>query len=222
MNPDKIIYSNRKTIALQINENAELIVRAPHYVSLKKINSFIDEKRDWLEKTINKAEQRKKALQSNKEFRDGKTVMFLGKEYQVQLNGKTKNIEFSEYTIQFPFGKIEYADEYLTKWYKKQAKEIITLRIKDYAKALGLSFSKIGITSAKKRWGSCNSKGNINFSYRLVMTPPVIIDYVIVHELMHLKEMNHSPRFWAKVGQVIPDYKLRRKWLKENNHLFII
>lgn len=222
MQPHKIIRSSRKTIALQINENAELIVRAPFHVSQRRINQFIEEKKDWIAKTHKKALYRKKISEENSEIRDGKRALFLGKEYEIRLNGKIKSIEVDENVMQFPFSKIDNAEYYLAMWYKKKAKKIIIPRTEKYAEAIGVSFSKIAITSAKKRWGSCNSKGNINFSYRLVMTPPEVIDYVIVHELMHLKELNHSAKFWARVETVIPDYKQRRKWLKENQHRFDI
>ncbi|MEM3513203.1 MAG: M48 family metallopeptidase, partial [Thermoplasmata archaeon] len=86
----------------------------------------------------------------------------------------------------------------------------------------GFKPKKIKITSGKTRFGSCTSKGYINLSWRLVLAPPEIIDYVIVHELAHLKEPNHSKKFWAVVEKFIPDYKTKRKWLKENGHLLIL
>ena len=213
-----LIRSNRKTIALQIDENAKLIVRAPYRVSQKRIDQFILEKREWIKKTQKKAAHRKQLMEENSEFKDGKLVMFLGKEYRLILNDKIKAIELTQDIMRFPLAHIEGGEEYLSKWYKKKAKEIIIPRVERYALALGFSYKRIGITSAKKRWGSCNSKGSINFTYRLVMTPPEIIDYVIVHELMHLREMNHSAKFWSHVAQIIPDYKKRRKWLKDNQH----
>ena len=222
MQPNKLIRSNRKTIALQIDENAELIVRAPFHISERRINQFIEEKREWIDKTQKRILQNKIAIQQNSEFRDGKIVLFLGEEYEISLNGKIKTIQIRNGILEFPFGKIDSAEEFIVKWYKKKASEIISQRVKWFAEKLNLNFKKIGITSAKKRWGSCNSKGNINFSYRLVMAPPAIIDYVIVHELMHLKEMNHSPKFWRHVERIIPDYKKRRKWLKENHQRMTI
>ena len=216
-----LIRSNRKTIALQINENAELIVRAPRHVSQNRIHQFISEKEAWIIKTQQKMRARQDDIEQNSEFKDGKKVLFLGEEYEISLNGKIKHIKIHDNVMEFPFEKIERAEAFLTQWYKKKAREIIPPKVAHYAKYLGLSYNKIGISSAKKRWGSCNSKGSINFSYRLIMTPPSIIDYVIVHELMHLREMNHSPRFWAHVESVIPDYKKRRKWLKDNQYKFI-
>ncbi len=222
MQPDKLIRSNRKTIALQIDETAQLVVRAPHHVSMRKISSFIQEKNDWIIKTQQKVIVKNKIAEQNIEFRDGKIALFLGKEYVIRLNGKINHIEFDGNYLEFPFKEIELGNELLIKWYKKKSKEVIVPRVKHYAEDLELDYNKISITSAKKRWGSCNSKGNINFSYRLVMAPKQVIDYVIVHELMHLKEMNHSKKFWNLVESVIPDYKQRKKWLKDNQHKIVL
>lgn len=98
---------------------------------------------------------------------------------------------------------------------KEEAGAYIGSRCPFFAKQMGVSYQKIGITKAKTRWGSCSSKGNISFSYRLMLTPKDAIDYVIVHELAHLKEMNHSQKFWAIVGKMMPDYKERRRLLRE-------
>ena len=222
MQPHKIIRSKRKTIALQINENAELIVRAPYHASQRLIGKFIDEKQEWILNAQNKAASKLEEINQNREFKDGKRVMYLGLEYEIRLNGRINNIELDGKFMEFPFKKLECADSYLEGWYKKRAKEIIAPQTEKHAKAHDLTFAKIGITSAKRRWGSCNNKGSINFSYRLVMTPPEVIDYVIVHELMHLKEMNHSAKFWAHVEQIIPEYKKHRKWLRDNQHRFLV
>ena len=222
MRPDKLIRSNRKTIALQIDENARLIVRAPYLVSASRINKFIEEKSDWILKKRAQITKRNNETEQNREFRDGKKVLFLGRKYEISLNGKIDSIITQEDYLEFPFKHIDDAEEYLIKWYKKKAREIIIPHVAQHAKALGLKYNKISITSAQKRWGSCNSNGNINFTYRLVMAPPGIIDYVIVHELMHLKELNHSEKFWENVASVIPDYKKHRKWLRDNQYRFII
>lgn len=97
-----------------------------------------------------------------------------------------------------------------------RAKRIIPQRVRYYADIMGVTYGRITIRMQKSRWGSCSGKGNLNFNCLLMRTPETIIDYVVVHELCHLKEMNHSPRFWAEVEKVLPDYKERRKWLKDH------
>jgi predicted metal-dependent hydrolase len=102
--------------------------------------------------------------------------------------------------------------------YKKQAKEHLQQKCLYFSQIMGLRHGEVKINSAKTRWGSCNRKGDINFTYRLMFAPEELVDYVVVHELAHLKEMNHSVRFWSVVEQTMPDYKARRKKLREFEH----
>ena len=106
--------------------------------------------------------------------------------------------------------------------YRQAAKEYIPKRVAYYAQLLDVTYATISIRDQKTRWGSCSSKGNLSFSWRLILAPPKVLDYVVVHELCHRKEMNHSPRFWVLVESMIPDYKTHRKWLKENGEKLTI
>lgn len=99
-----------------------------------------------------------------------------------------------------------------------RAKRIIPQRVRYYADIMGVTYGRITIRMQKSRWGSCSGKGNLNFNCLLMRTPERIVDYVVVHELCHLKEMNHSPKFWAEVEKILPDYKERRKWLKDHEN----
>lgn len=102
------------------------------------------------------------------------------------------------------------------KSYRSQAREAISRRAAYFAPLMGVSYNRIAIKETKTRWGSCSAKGNLNFHWKLILMPAEILDYVVVHELAHLKEMNHSPRFWAQVEKMLPDYRQRRRWLKEH------
>ena len=105
---------------------------------------------------------------------------------------------------------------------KKQASAYIPDRVRHFAPLVGVTFGRITIRSQRSRWGSCSSKGNLNFNCLLMLTPPEVIDYVVVHELCHRKEMNHSPRFYAELGRVLPDHREREKWLKKNGLLLLM
>lgn len=110
----------------------------------------------------------------------------------------------------------EYRKEQLEKWYRKEAAAVFGEKAEEFAQALSVSFQDIRIKDQKSRWGSCSSKRNMNFNWRLLMAPEPVCDYVIIHELCHLIHMNHSPDFWNLVESVCPDYRQYKKWLKEN------
>jgi predicted metal-dependent hydrolase len=101
-------------------------------------------------------------------------------------------------------------------WYRKKAREQINERIKYYQPKVGVQPARITVKEQKKRWGSCSSRGNLNFNWRAVMAPSPVLDYIIVHELCHLKHHNHSREFWNLLASILPDYKNRREWLKKN------
>ena len=100
--------------------------------------------------------------------------------------------------------------------YKREARDIIVPRVAEFAQKYGFTYNSVKITSAMTRWGSCTSKRNLNFTYRLALAPDEVRDYVIVHELCHLRQMNHSKKFWKEVASIMPDYKIQEKWLKDN------
>ena len=102
-----------------------------------------------------------------------------------------------------------------------QARQTVPERVAYFAPLVGVTYGRIAIRSQHTLWGSCSGKGNLSFNCLLMLTPPEVLDYVVVHELCHRKEMNHSARFWAKVGRVLPDYEIRRKWLRENGTALI-
>ena len=103
-----------------------------------------------------------------------------------------------------------------------QAAELLPERVRYFAEQVGVTYGRITVRSQKSKWGSCSSKGNLNFNCLMMLTPPEVRDYLIVHELCHRREMNHSPRFWAEVEMVLPDYREREKWLKENGRDIIM
>ena len=104
--------------------------------------------------------------------------------------------------------------------YRRKARERIGQRIAYFAALMGVTYGRISIRSAKTRWGSCSSEGNLNFHWKLVLMPPEVLDYVVVHELAHRIQMNHSAAFWAEVEKILPDYKERKQWLKVNGQKY--
>lgn len=106
--------------------------------------------------------------------------------------------------------------EQLEQWLREKAAEVIAERTQEYSKVLGVSYNSIRIKDTKSRWGSCSSKGNLNFSWRIIMAPTEVMDYIIIHELCHLIHMNHSKEYWAAVGRCMPGYEKHKEWLRTN------
>ncbi|MCF6277134.1 MAG: M48 family metallopeptidase [Anaerolineales bacterium] len=215
----KIIRSQRKTIALVIRPDGMLIVRAPQRATRKQINDMLEKHADWIEKKQTRA----KAMQADftpRQFVADETFPFRGKYYALQLSDAEKPTLALNGSFQLAKSALAQAEHVFEAWYRQQAREIFTARVMFYAGKYHFDYAKIRLSSARTRWGSCSTRGNINLTWRLVMTPPQIIDYVVVHELCHLREHNHSQAFWAQVAAILPDYKLRRQWLRENGWKF--
>jgi len=209
LRPTKIIKSRRKSISLIIKNNGEFIIRAPLHTSLDEIFSFINQKQDWI---INKRKESLNNQYNSLECKTGEVISLLGKQFIIETKA-IKRISFNENILILPN---ENAKDILIKFLKKYAKNYISERTKTLATSLKLNYESISISSAKTNWGSCSSRNKLNFSYKLIMCPPEIVDYIIIHELCHTKIKNHSASYWQLVKTYLPNYKQYEKWLKSN------
>lgn len=215
---DKIIWSKRKTISLQLTDDATLIVRAPFEVSEEAITKVVTKHLKWIEKKKNEVLNRDPHF-AKKEFVNGEGFLYLGKLYKLFM------VDHQDIPLKFNNGFFLLRDyqpmarQLFINWYKEKAYEKISERVELYAKKRGFVFNNINITDAQKRWGSCSPNGNLNFSWRLIMAPLSVIDYVVVHELIHLEEKNHSKAFWIMLKMLLPNYKDSKDWLERNGYL---
>ena len=175
----RIIKSKRKTIGLEIR-NKEVIVRAPMFFSARRIEQFVNEHRNWIERHLAKIQAQEDAAQQ----------------------------------------KGSLSEEQIRALVLK-AKKVIPERVQYYAPLIGVTYGRITIRCQKTRWGSCSSKGNLNFNCLLMLTPPEVLDSVVVHELCHRKHMNHSQQFYAEVLRVFPEYRKWHRWLKVNGAVLL-
>jgi len=235
---DKIIKSKRKTVLMQITQDARLLVRAPKYTPDFIIKIAVQKRIEWVQKNQKKMRERmgraeKKQFQSNEEF------LYLGEKYKLCcLSKESENVLREKFKQDFTLSKrknqkqplffdgeifflsldVSNPKKAFEDWYKKRASEVIVARVEELALKYGFSYNKIRLTNARTRWGSCSSRKNLNLSWRLVMAPEPVLDYVVLHELSHLKEHNHGKNFWFLVEKMCPHYKEHKKWLKENGH----
>ena len=167
----ELIRSDRRSLTLQLKPDGTLVVRAPRFLPRRRIEGFLREHEDWIER-------RREKLAARPE------VEKLSEEELAAL--------------------------------KKRARNVFLARAVYFAPLVGVRYGCVSIRSQRSRWGSCSRQGNLNFNCLLLLAPMEVLDYVVVHELCHRLEMNHSARFWAEVERVLPDYRTARAWLKQN------
>ena len=175
----QVVYSRRRSLALEIKTDGQVIIRAPEGISEGVLMEFVRTRQEWILKKW--------------------------------FDSETKRRNLAQV---FPHDYEE--DPKLEAAYRRKARERIGQRTAYFAALMGVTYGRISIRSAKTRWGSCTSEGNLNFNWRLIFAPEKVLDYVVVHELAHRKEMNHSPAFYAVVASVMPEYKIYEKWLRDN------
>ncbi len=216
---DKLVRSRRKSFSLEITRDAKLILRAPEKASLSDIQKVLDRKKRWILNNQNLAKERASGITA-KEFVTGKEFWYLGKLYKLQIinNHAVLPLTFNN-GFYLSHSHLDNARGIFIHWYIDQAGAKIAGRINHYSLLSGLKYNRINITNARRRWGSCSNRGNLSFSWRAVMAPLSVIDYLAVHELVHTEEMNHSGRFWGKVKALLPDYEQQRKWLRDNHQI---
>lgn len=209
LTPTKIIKSKRKTLSLIINDNNELIVRAPINCKDSYIYNFINKKAKWIiEKRTSNLNQ---TFQPIKLINNEKLTL-LGKTLTIILTN-SKTVKIKDDIIFIPAND---SKNRLIKFFKRHLKSIILLKIKQINAIYNFNVLSVSISSAKTNWGSCSSLNRLHFTYKLILCPEQVLDYIIVHELVHTQIKNHSNKFWVRVAQIYPNYKECEKWLKDN------
>lgn len=218
--PYKVIRSQRRKTA-QITVKATAIeVRVPGWVSDKWVQNWLKDKQDWVAKSWLNAHQHSSAFCLK--MKQGASFPYMGKNYRVlwkknkenrvELLGENLLIELS---VRSRIAEQDKATEVLKHWYKEQAFSLFKQRLEYWQKQTGLSSSILKIKAFKRRWGSCSSAGVITLNWKLIMLDISLVDYVIIHELAHLKHMNHGKAFWALVSRYCPQWKARRTALNQ-------
>jgi predicted metal-dependent hydrolase len=209
---DRVIRSRRKTIALMVTADAEVVVRAPLRLSQGQIENFVAKHRSWIAKK--KAEVGQRPARKERRCDNGEEFLFLGQKFRLcfEPNPCITCIDIRD-ALYVPVSMQPEVANAIRECYRIQAEEKIVARCRLYAGAYGYTPSRIRVSDAKRRWGSCSTKASVSFSWRLICAPWSVIDYVIVHELVHIEEHNHSSRFWRRVEEILPDYKERKAWL---------
>jgi len=203
-----LVRSKRRTISIQVHPEKGVLIRAPRLVSERRIEKFLKEKETWVKKHIEKVEKKRAQISNQKH-----TLKFLGK-------------PLSQTTLQNLTNKKQ-----LESWYKAQALPILEKRTEHFTKILQQNYKpliprkaptpgQVKIRSYKSRWGTCHANNAITYNWRIIMAPPLVVDYLVAHEVSHLIHKNHQKRFHALLEKLLPGYKKHRKWLRENGYKF--
>lgn len=214
--------SKRRSIGFLISEDG-LRITAPRWVTIADIETAIQEKQAWiLRKLTERRERTQRQLEPSMHWRDGAKLPYLGGEITLRIapasvSGTHFEADRAELVISLPVdaGEQQLKDR-VQAWLQQEAKRIFNERLPVFAEKLNVRYQSMSLSSASTRWGSCTSQGRIRLNWRLIHFSPMIIDYVVAHELAHLREMNHSPRFWATVQSVFPDFETARHTLRQH------
>jgi predicted metal-dependent hydrolase len=217
----KIIHQKqprKRSYSLRLDFEGNLIIKTNYSYGERDVQKIVEKHKDWIEKRVKEFENAVSYSRLN--LADGEAISVLGETYFIKIiESKLKRPKISikenhlmiERNVDALNEEIKSA---LQKYFISISKDLFIEKVYFYAGKYGFEYNKIAVKTVRSKWGSCSSKKNLNFDWKLIFCPANIMDYVIIHEICHLKEMNHSSRFWDLVAKECPDYKVKRKWLK--------
>lgn len=201
--------SNRKSIAIKINNEGSVFVYCPITYTNKKVISLLQEKQDWIVSHLKNIEQKNN---QNIEFINYKKILFFGNVYDVIYDDNNKKLKLGKTLVSIQNNDIVKS---LKQYLYKSARDHVLNRLCYWANIMKINYNRGELTSARKKWGSCDNKGVIRLNFRLIMLPTRCIDYVCIHELSHIIQLNHSTKFWSIINKYMPNYKEIKKEMKE-------
>ena len=210
----------RRKLTIVVERDRRVIIHAPESTPEHTIRKVVESKRQWIyEKVRHTQKYEMLPHPPGKELVNGESALYLGREYQVEIVATdSKEIKFEQRFL-IPKSLLDGRRQVLRNWYIKQAEEKILPKVKSFATTLGVNVAKARIMDSRFRWGSCTLRDNVNLNWRLIKAPMFVIEYVIVHELAHLIEANHTPRFWSIVRTHSPTAEKARNWLRDHGQI---
>ena len=219
----EVIRTDRKKSA-SIQLDGDLVkVRVPKSLSDKRIRELIAKRTPWIQAKFK--EQSERPVPKPKEYVSGEFLSYLGKNYRLKvvsgINPSIK-LENGDLVVAIPEEKQQQnmVKHLLENWYRTRAEILLREKTERFSKIIKVSPRSVFVGNYKSRWGACSSKGDITYNWKIILTPHRIVDYLVVHELCHLLEHNHSPRYWRHVERYVPDWRECREWLKSNPVVF--
>jgi predicted metal-dependent hydrolase len=211
----EVVRRKRKTISLIVQKDGHVTIQVPESLKEHEIQDIIEKKRTWIYRQIAEFEDLNES-RVKRDFVSGQGFLYLGYSYRLEVTEETdKDIKLYRGKFYLKKSKLTKAKEIFKNFYREKGLEKIAARVELYKKKVGVNPIDVRVMELKNRWASCSDEGRLNFHWKCCMAPLSIIDYIVVHELVHLKHKDHSKEFWNEVDKVIPDYEKRVKWLQE-------
>jgi len=222
-----LIYKKRKTMGIYVDLYGHVELRVPTGTSMEMIEKLLEDKKDWIFAKSKEQQERTKGFKV-KEYNDGETFLYMGKNYPIcitieeKVAGDYAVLEEDCLHLYVKEQSEERIRQTLKRFYYQQCKALAESRIKIYQPLFKTKPREIKITDNKKTWGTCNSNFQLTFNWKLAMAPLESIDYVVVHEMCHMVHLNHDRSFWRLVGKILPDYEERQAWLHQSSWKMVI
>jgi predicted metal-dependent hydrolase len=210
------VSPRRRSIGIQVTTAGQVVVTLPRGASRESLSRALEKHRGWIEAKVAERQAAWGQIKAGAAY-------FLGEAFRLRvLKGATGDVGLNgpEMRLPLPAG----ADPWprLAAWYAERALERLQARVTHFAAVMGLAPGPVELKGWKRRWGECHPDGTLKFNWRLILCPPMVMDYVVVHELAHLKVAGHNPRFWAQVAAILPDYAASRRWLNREGAPFLL
>ncbi|MEK7605812.1 MAG: SprT family zinc-dependent metalloprotease [Patescibacteria group bacterium] len=203
-----VVRSRRRSLSLHIESDGTVEVRAPFFALQRHIDQFVREHRDWIDKHVHKIHIAT-SLKADNEY------LFLGQRLKVTPGNYTEIRVEGEHLF-FPQSLLFRKEKEIDQWYQREARRLITAQVEKYSQQMGTEYRGLTFSDTTSQWGRCSHDNRLQFSWRLIMAPVLVLNYVVIHELAHTMEKNHSRAFWSKVRQFTPSYRQQMKWLKDH------
>lgn len=206
--------TRRRTIGITVRRDGELVVAAPAGCRLRRVEEAVRAKLPWVRRKL--AEAAARPVPPPRLWVDGEVLHYLGSACPLCLEadgGAPVRLDHGRFLMD-PAATAE-GRRHMIAWYSERAAQLLPARVARYREQVGVVPASVQVKDLGRRWGTCHSDGRLRFHWQIVAFPPAIVDYIVVHELVHLRELNHSPRFWEGVESLLPDYRRRRTWLRD-------
>jgi predicted metal-dependent hydrolase len=207
-----VLFKNVKNVGIRVSHDQRVRIVAPRWLPEHHLETILKRRKDWIQKHLHRMRTRKQPVPLSEN-----QILFQGNIYRLEQHTLiNRSIEIDEERLIIRAGDFLREKNYQLAWYKSEARKYFERNVQEIAARNGFRYNKIFIRSQKTRWGSCSKRNNLSFNWKLIKSPVFVIEYLILHELVHTVFMNHSKQYWHKVHSLCPQYKIASQWLKEH------